>query len=126
MTATPIPRTLAITIHGDMDISVINELPKNRPNIMTKVISQSEINETYEFMKKEMTKNNQCFIVYPIIEESEKLDLKAASTAYNHLKRNVFHDFRIGYIDGRMKKEERDREMKKFSNKDINLSLIHI
>ena len=120
MTATPIPRTLAITIHGDMDISVINELPKNRPNILTKVISQSEINETYEFMKKEMTKNNQCFIVYPIIEESEKLDLKAASTAYNYLKRSVFHDFRIGYIDGRMKKEERDREMKKFSNKDIN------
>ena len=119
MTATPIPRTLAITIHGDMDISIINELPKNRPDVLTKVISQSEINETYEFMKREMSKNNQCFIVYPIIEESEKLDLRAASTAYTHLKNNIFEHFNVGYIDGRMKKEDRDAEMIKFSNKII-------
>ena len=119
MTATPIPRTLAITIHGDMDISIINELPKNRPDVLTKVISQSEINETYEFMKREMSKNNQCFIVYPIIEESEKLDLRAASTAYTHLKNNIFEHFNVGYIDGRMKKEDRDTEMIKFSNKII-------
>lgn len=119
MTATPIPRTLAITIHGDMDISIINELPKNRPDVLTKVISQSEINETYEFMKREMSKNNQCFIVYPIIEESEKLDLRAASTAYTHLKNNIFKHFNVGYIDGRMKKEDRDAEMIKFSNKII-------
>lgn len=119
MTATPIPRTLAITIHGDMDISIINELPKNRPDVLTKVISQSEINETYEFMKREMSKNNQCFIVYPIIEESEKLDLRAASTAYTYLKNNIFEHFNVGYIDGRMKKEDRDTEMIKFSNKII-------
>ena len=119
MTATPIPRTLAITIHGDMDISIINELPKNRPDVLTKVISQSEINEIYEFMKREMSKNNQCFIVYPIIEESEKLDLRAASTAYTHLKNNIFEHFNVGYIDGRMKKEDRDAEMIKFSSKII-------
>jgi len=119
MTATPIPRTLAITIHGDMDISIINELPKNRPDVLTKVISQSEINETYEFMKREMSKNNQCFIVYPIIEESEKLDLRAASTAYTYLKNNIFEHFNVGYIDGRMKKEDRDAEMIKFSSKII-------
>ena len=118
MTATPIPRTLAITIHGDMDISIIKESPKNRALIKTKVIDESKINETYQFMINEMNKNHQCFIVYPIIEESEKLDLKAATTAFNNLRDNIFKGFNIGYIDGRMKKEERDTEMSKFLNKD--------
>ena len=114
MTATPIPRTLAITIHGDMDISIIDELPKNRADVKTKVISQLKIDSTYDFMINEMKKNHQCFIVYPIIEESEKLDLKAAMTSFKLLKNTVFKDFNIGYIDGRMKKEERDLEMAKF------------
>ena len=118
MTATPIPRTLAITIHGDMDISIIKESPKNRASIKTKVIESSKINETYEFIKNEMDKNHQCFIVYPIIEESEKLDLKAATTAFNELKDNTFKNYNIGYIDGRMKKDERDIEMSKFLKKE--------
>ena len=117
MTATPIPRTLAITIHGDMDISVIDELPNNRAKVKTKVISQSKISSTYDFMIKEMKNNNQCFIVYPIIEESEKLDLKAAITAFELLKDTVFKNFNIGYIDGRMKKDERDLQMFNFLNK---------
>jgi len=118
MTATPIPRTLAITIHGDMDISVIDELPKNRASVKTKVISQLKIDSTYSFMINEMKKNHQCFIVYPIIEESEKLDLKAAMTSFELLKNTVFKDFEIGYIDGRMKKEERDLEMERFLKKE--------
>ena len=118
MTATPIPRTLSITIHGDMDISIINELPKNRATVKTKVIAESKINETYQLMINEMNQNHQCFIVYPIIEESEKLDLKAATTAFNDLKNTIFKKFHIGYIDGRMKKEDRDNEMLKFLNKE--------
>ncbi len=120
MTATPIPRTLAITIHGDMDISIIDELPKNRAHVNTKVISQSKIEPTYNFMINEMKKNHQCFIVYPIIEESEKLDLKAAMTSFESLRNTVFKDFKIGYIDGRMKKEERDLEMNRFLNKETH------
>tara|TARA_B100000902_G_scaffold306716_1_gene295394 strand:+ start:179 stop:2275 length:2097 start_codon:yes stop_codon:yes gene_type:complete len=118
MTATPIPRTLAITIHGDMDISIIKESPKNRAPIKTKVIDTSNLSNTYQFMIKEMKQNNQCFIVYPIIEESEKLDLKAATTAYDDLKNNIFKDFNMSYIDGRMKKDIRDIEMNKFLNKE--------
>jgi len=118
MTATPIPRTLSITIHGDMDISIINELPKNRATVKTKVIAESKINETYQLMINEMNQNHQCFIVYPIIEESEKLDLKAATTAFNDLKNTIFKKFQVGYIDGRMKKEDRDNEMLKFLNKE--------
>ena len=120
MTATPIPRTLAITIHGDMDISIIDELPKNKASIDTSVISQDNLSKTYDFMIEEIKKGNQCFIVYPIIEESEKLDLKAALTAFDFLNNEVFKDFNIGYIDGRMKKEDRDLVMQKFVNNEIN------
>jgi len=103
-----------------MDISIIDELPKNRASIKTKVVSEDEICNVYELMKKEMKAGHQCFIVYPIIEESEKLDLKAAVTAYDNLKNEIFKDFRIGYIDGRIKKEERDIQMNKFLNNEIN------
>ena len=120
MTATPIPRTLAITIHGDMDISIIDELPKNRAPIKTKVVSEDNIYEVYELMKQEMKAGRQCFIVYPIIEESEKLDLKAAITAYDYFKNKIFKDFKVGYIDGRLKKELRDVEMERFFNNEIN------
>ena len=120
MTATPIPRTLAITIHGDMDISIIDELPKNRVPIKTKVVSEDNIYEVYELMKQEMKAGRQCFIVYPIIEESEKLDLKAAITAYDYFKNKIFKDFKVGYIDGRLKKELRDVEMERFFNNEIN------
>ena len=114
MTATPIPRTLSITIHGDMDISIINELPKNRLPIKTSLIQPDEIESTYEFMKKEMREGRQCFIVYPLIEESEILDLEAAKSGFEKLKK-IFKDFEVGYINGKMKKDEID-----------NLSLIHI
>ena len=120
MTATPIPRTLAITIHGDMDVSIIDELPKNRAPIKTKVVSENDIfNEVYNLMKREMKLGRQCFIVYPIIEESEKLDLKAAMTAYKVLNDEIFKDFNIGYIDGRIKKEDRDIEMSRFLNNEL-------
>ena len=80
LTATPIPRTLAFTIHGDMEISIIDELPKNRLPIITKVVEPKRMNKIYDFMKKEMDAGHQCFVIYPIIEESEKMDWKAADT----------------------------------------------
>tara|TARA_B100000686_G_scaffold355249_1_gene471565 strand:- start:3540 stop:5642 length:2103 start_codon:yes stop_codon:yes gene_type:complete len=119
LTATPIPRTLAFTIHGDMDISIIDELPKNRLPIITKIAQPDKMDQIYEFMKKEMDKNHQCFVVYPIIEESEKLDWKAANTGYKYLKEKIFPDYSIGYIHGKMKKEERDQQMSDMANNKI-------
>ena len=111
MTATPIPRTLSITLHGDMDISIIDELPKNRIPIQTELITPSKINKAYQKIKKEIKAGGQCFIVYPLIEESEKLDLEAAESGYKKLKK-VFSQFQLGYINGKMKKEEIDKQMK--------------
>ena len=81
MTATPIPRTLSMTLHGDMDISIIDELPKNRIPIVTKVVNEERLESIYAFMKKEINDKKQCYIVFPIIEESEKLDVEAAERA---------------------------------------------
>ncbi len=110
MTATPIPRTLSITIHGDMDISIIDELPKNRLPIKTKLITPNELDDIYDQMKNEMKNGGQCFVVYPLIEESEKLDLEAAQSGYKKLQ-GIFKDFQLGYINGKMKKNEIDEQM---------------
>ena len=119
MTATPIPRTLSITIHGDMDISIIDELPKNRLPIKTSLIQPNEIESTYDFMKKEMEEGRQCFVVYPLIEESEKLDLEAAKSGFEKLKQ-IFKDFEVGYINGKMNKDEIDAQMLKMNRGEIN------
>ena len=110
MTATPIPRTLSITIHGDMDISIIDELPKNRLPIKSKVVPPKDLEQVYQAMKKEMVSGGQCFVVYPLIDESEKLDLEAAKSGYEKLK-TKFKDFTLGYIHGKMKKNEIDQQM---------------
>jgi len=119
LTATPIPRTLAFTIHGDMDISIIDELPKNRLPIITKIAQPDKMEQIYAFMKKEMDEKRQCFVVYPIIEESEKLDWQAAHTGYEYLKKEVFKNYSIGYIHGKMKKDERDKQMTAMANNEI-------
>ena len=121
MTATPIPRTLSMTLHGDMDISIIDELPKNRIPIITKIVNEDRLESIYEFIKKEMNEKKQCYIVFPIIEESESLDLEAAQTSYENIKNNIFPDYKIGYMHGKMKKDERDIQMDKFINGEINL-----
>ena len=119
MTATPIPRTLSITLHGDMDISIIDELPKNRIPIKTEVITPSKIKSAYQKIKNEIKAGGQCFIVYPLIEESEKLDLEAAESGYKKLQK-VFNEFQLGYINGKMKKEEIDKQMQLMVNGKID------
>ena len=119
MTATPIPRTLSITIHGDMDISIIDELPKNRIPIKTEIISPSKIKNAYQKIKNKIQRGQQCFIVYPLIEESEKLDLEAAKSGYEKLKK-IFSEFRLGYINGKMKKEEIDYQMQLMASGKID------
>ena len=120
MTATPIPRTLAFTYHGDIDVSVIDELPKNRKKIETKVIQQDKLNEVYDFIKKILIKGQQCFIVYPLIDDSEYIDLKAAKSGYEKIK-NIFSDYNVGYLDGKMKIDERNKIMDMFSQNKINI-----
>tara|TARA_B000000557_G_C20813319_1_gene461560 strand:+ start:8353 stop:10275 length:1923 start_codon:yes stop_codon:yes gene_type:complete len=120
MTATPIPRTLAFTYHGDIDVSVIDELPKNRKKIETKVVQQDKLNDVYDFIKKILIKNQQCFIVYPLIEDSEHTDLKAAKTGYEKIK-NIFSKYNVGYLDGKMKIDERNKIMDMFSKNKINI-----
>ena len=119
LTATPIPRTLAFTIHGDMNISVIDELPKNRLPIITKVVEPERMDKVYDFMRKEMDAGHQCFVIYPIIEESEKMDWKASDTGYEKLSETIFKDYKVGYIHGKMKKETKDKQMADMANNDV-------
>jgi len=121
MTATPIPRTLAITYHGDMDLSIIDELPKHRKPVITKKIDPERLKNVYNFMNNEVSKGRQCMIVYPLVEETEKSDLAAAVEAYETLSRTAFTDVNVGLIHGRMKKEEKDNIMNEFSDNRIKI-----
>lgn len=121
MTATPIPRTLAMTVYGDLDISVIDEYPPGRKEIRTKVFFEEQRTRVYEIIRMELKKGNQAFIVYPLVEESENLDLKDATRMAEHLQENVFPDNRVGLIHGRMKGKEKDQVMTGFLNKEIDI-----
>ena len=121
MTATPIPRTLAITYHGDMDISIIDELPSNRLPIVTKVVDPKRLNKVYKFMRDEVSKGRQCIVVYPLIEESEKSDLAAAVEAYAELSKIQFSNLNVGLVHGKMKAEEKDDVIKNFETNQIHI-----
>ncbi len=121
MTATPIPRTLSLTIYGDLDVSVIDELPKNRKQIKTLLRQEKERDGVYKFLREEIKKGRQAYIVYPIIEESEKLDLKSAVKHYEILKKDVFPDLRVGLIHGKMFWYEIDETVESFKNKQLDI-----
>jgi len=121
MTATPIPRTLAMTVYGDLDLSIIDEMPPGRMPIETRVFSESSRARVYRILKEELQKGRQAFIVYPLVEESEKLDLRDATRMAEHLQREVFPDHRVGLLHGRMKGEEKEAIMKEFKEGKIHL-----
>jgi ATP-dependent DNA helicase RecG len=121
MTATPIPRTLAMTVYGDLDISVIDECPPGRKEIRTKVFFEEERSRVYEIMRMELRKGNQVFVVYPLVEESENLDLRDATKMAEHLQKEIFPDRRVGLIHGRMKGKDKDETMAGFVNRDIDI-----
>lgn len=114
MTATPIPRSLAMTAYGDLDVSVIDELPPGRKAIVTKVRGEEARNKIYHFLDTIIRQGRQVYIVYPLVEESEKLDLLNATQMAEHLQTGVFPNFRIGLVHGRMKQEEKDVVMEDF------------
>lgn len=121
MTATPIPRSLAITYHGDMDLSIIDEMPKNRQPVVTRVVIEETLPKVYAFIKDQLNKGRQCIVVYPLIEESEKIDLKAAVEGYKTLTNEVFPSYSVELIHGRMNMEEKDSIMDRFNRNDIQV-----
>jgi len=121
MTATPIPRTLAMTVYGDLDISIIDEMPPGRMPVKTKVFHEKNREKVYEIIAHEVNKGLQAYVVYPLIEESEKMDLMDATRMYEHLQRQVFPQFRLALIHGRMKSEEKEKVMRKFKNGDVQI-----
>ncbi len=121
MTATPIPRTLAMTVYGDLDISVIDEMPPGKKPVKTKVFYEKNRDKVYDIIRKEAEKGNQVFIVYPLVEESEALDLKDATSMAAHLQKDIFPDLRVGLIHGRMKGTEKDAIMAGFKRGDLDI-----
>ena len=121
MTATPIPRTLAITYHGDMDLSIIDEMPKNRIPVVTKVVEEQRLSKVYKFMKDEVAAGSQCMVVYPLVEDTEKSDLAAAVEMHNHLSQKIFLNLEVGLIHGRMKKDEKDAVMDAYARNKIHI-----
>lgn len=120
MTATPIPRTLAMTLYGDLDISVIDEMPKPRSNVKTLWIQEDKRRSLYESMRRRLKEGAKAFCIYPVIEESAKLDLRAAKKMYEELAEE-FSEFKVGLIHGRVSKEERDEIMRGFREGRINI-----
>ncbi len=121
MTATPIPRTLAITLYGDLDISVINELPKGRIPIKTLHFSQENKAKAYTILREELNYGRQGYIIYPVIEESYALDIAGAKKMFTELKSTEFKEFKLGLIHGKLKPQEQSEVMLKFKNKQLDL-----
>ena len=120
MTATPIPRTLAMTLYGDLEVSVIDELPPGRKPITTTHIFRNRADSMYSFIRKQLQEGRQAYVVYPLISESEKLDLKNLEDGYKQLC-NIFCDYRLSKLHGKMKPKEKDEEMRRFASGETQL-----
>lgn len=121
MTATPIPRTLALTIHGDLDVSQIDELPPGRQKIQTTVLSGQQRNHAYDLIRREIAQGRQVYVVLPLVEESEKLDLRSAVEEHQKLQESVFPDFQVGLLHGRMSSAEKDEAITKFRDNQTQI-----
>ncbi len=121
MTATPIPRTLALTLYGDLDISTINELPPGRVPTKTSIVPSSERDQTYAFIRGQIKSGHQAFVITPLIEESDKLGVKAAAKAYRELTETIFPDLRIGLLHGRLASNTKERVMREFAQGQLNI-----
>jgi len=121
MTATPIPRTLALTLYGDLDFSVIDELPPHRTPIETRLVEESDRTRAFEFIREKVRRGGQAYVVYPVIEEGGKLDLKPAVRMFEQLSHNVFPEFRVGLLHGRLPSEEKEDVMLRFKHGDVQI-----
>ncbi|HLP87874.1 MAG TPA: ATP-dependent DNA helicase RecG [Nostocaceae cyanobacterium] len=121
MTATPIPRTLALTIHGDLEVSQIDELPPGRQKIQTTLLTGQERPQAYDLMRREIVQGRQVYVVLPLVEESEKLDLRSAIEEYQKLQEEVFPEFKVGLLHGRMSSADKDEAINKFRDNETQI-----
>jgi ATP-dependent DNA helicase RecG len=121
MTATPIPRSLALTIYGDLELSVIDEMPPGRLPVETRVLSPLERSRAYNFIIGQLEEGRQAFVIYPLIEESEKIEAKAATEEYESLQQKVFFNFRVGLLHGRLPQDDKDRVMEAFRQGEFDV-----
>lgn len=121
MTATPIPRTLALTLYGDLDLSVIDELPPGRQTVKTKWLKPRQRESAHNFIRKQVAAGNQAFIICPLIEESEAIAAQAAVVEYERLSQDVFPDLKLGLLHGRLSSEEKDKAMQRFRARELDI-----
>jgi ATP-dependent DNA helicase RecG len=121
MTATPIPRTLAMTLYGDLDVSVIDELPAGRQAIVTKAIGEAQLEKAYDFIRGQIAKGRQAYIVYPLVNESELVELKSATEMYDNLRMTAFAGLRMGLLHGQLKPDAKDAVMQKFRAGELDV-----
>jgi ATP-dependent DNA helicase RecG len=121
MTATPIPRTLALTVYGDLDITVLNEMPPGRPKVKTYRVLPYRRQEAFDFARKKVAEGRQTYIICPLVEESEAIDARAAVQEYERLSRDVFPDLRLGLLHGRMSSKEKDAVMRAFRDHELDI-----
>ncbi len=121
MTATPIPRTLALTLYGDLDVSTIDELPPGRKPIVTKHVPEAMVEGVYSFVAQQIKAGRQAYVVYPVVEESETAAVKAAEKMFEHLSQKVFPDLRVGLLHGRMSADEKENAMRSFQSGETKI-----
>ncbi len=121
MTATPIPRSLAMTLHGDLDVSLLDERPPGRTPIKTVLLTHAQVGQAYQAMRLEIMKGRQAYVVFPLIEESETLSAKAATVEAERLQHEVFPDLKVGLLHGKMKPEDKDAMMMRFSHGELHI-----
>jgi len=121
MTATPIPRTLALTTYGDLDVSIMREMPPGRQPITTIAKPESRRDEIYDFVREQVDGGRQVYVIYPLVEESEKVDLKAATEMADHLAQEVFQAYRVALLHGRMKADAKERVMAAFARGEVDI-----
>jgi ATP-dependent DNA helicase RecG len=121
MTATPIPRSLALILYGDLDLSMIKEMPKGRKKIITKVIAEQNRLETYQFIKQEIKSGRQVFVICPLIDPSDKLGVKSVTEEFKKLDKVVFPDLKIGLLHGKLKAQAKEEIMKEFKANKIKI-----
>ncbi|WP_204104591.1 MULTISPECIES: ATP-dependent DNA helicase RecG [Spirulina sp. CCY15215] len=121
MTATPIPRTLSLTLHGDLDVSQIDELPPGRQPIQTTALAGKQRQQAYDLIRREIVQGRQAYIILPLVEESEKLDARAAIQESKHLQEKIFPDFKVGLLHGRMSSADKDEVLSQFRENEIQI-----
>jgi len=121
MTATPIPRTLALTLYGDLDVSVLDELPPGRTPVVTRSVEDERAPEVWNFVRKQIAAGHQAYVVYPVIEENEERELKAAKQMFRQLREKIFPDLHVGLLHGRLDADEKEHIMREFQKNEIQI-----